>query len=114
VRVLRGSGCLSQPSVRVVSLRRQIGDPVARKIGYWEYDRDEVLTCPDCGWSGRAGDNVEYHSAVFDVTCRDCEKMLVIVRVEVDLEETREAAEAGHPEAIEALAKMEAHLADKD
>lgn len=39
--------------------------------------------------------------------------MLLIVRVEVDLEETRVAAESGNPEAIEALAKMEAVIANK-
>ena len=81
---------------------------MARQLGYWDYDKDEVVECPECGWSGRAGDNVEYHSAVFDVTCRQCGKMLLVVRATVDPEETREAAAAGHQKAIEMLARMEA------
>lgn len=84
---------------------------MARKLGYWEYDKDEIVTCPECGWSGRAGDNVEYHSAVFDVSCRNCEKMLIIVNATVDLEETREAAAAGNQEAAAMLPKMEAAAA---
>jgi hypothetical protein len=84
---------------------------MAQKLGYWEYDKDEVVTCPECGWSGRAGDNVELYSAVFDVSCRDCEKMLLIVNATVDLEETREAAAAGNQEAAEMLPKMEAAAA---
>jgi hypothetical protein len=81
---------------------------MARMIGYWEYDKNEILTCPGCGWSGRAGDHAAYHSAVLDVTYSQCEKMLLIVRIEVDLEETRQAAAAGNEEAQRMLPKMEA------
>jgi hypothetical protein len=87
---------------------------MARKLGYWEFDADEIVTCPDCGWSGRAGDYREYYSEVFDVCCMQCDKMLLIVRSLVDIEETREAAAAGNQEAIEMLAKMDAQIADAE
>jgi len=85
---------------------------MARMIGYWEYDRDEVLTCPECGWSGRAGSHAEYRGRVLDVICSDCDKMFLIIRAEVEIDETREAAAAGNEEAQRMLPKMEAAIAE--
>jgi hypothetical protein len=27
---------------------------MAKHVNYWEYDPDELVACPNCGWSGHA------------------------------------------------------------
>ena len=93
---------------------------MARKLDYWDFDRDEIVVCPECGWSGRAGDHIELYSEVFDVSCVQCEKMLIIVRSfidftsEDDIEAARRAAAAGNQEAVDMLAKFEALQTDSE
>jgi hypothetical protein len=54
--------------------------PAARILEYGEYDEDERIVCPACGWSGPASDgDREVHEALFDVSCPRCDKMLLVV-----------------------------------
>jgi len=82
----------------------------AKHVKYWDYDRDVALTCPSCGWTGRGGDHEEYFEALLDVTCPDCDSMLLIVSFPT-AEETRAAAAAGDPRAQAELPHLDAREA---
>ena len=82
--------------------------PTARVLtDYWEqYVEESRLSCPACGWQGDNGEAVkELHEELFDLSCPRCEKMLLIVSYPT-LEQTREAAERGNAEALEALESL--------
>lgn len=51
---------------------------MAKHVLYWDYDRNVVLTCPDCGWTGRGADNEEFFRELLDVKCLQCDRMLLI------------------------------------
>ena len=51
----------------------------AKMIEYKDYDENELLKCPACSWKGKAKDNIEYYSHLFDVSCPKCEKIILIV-----------------------------------
>ncbi len=70
----------------------------ATHLGFWDYDRDATLTCPGCGWSGSGAGNEEYFDELLDVSCPQCDRMLLIVSFPT-AEETRAAAAAGNPRA---------------
>jgi tetratricopeptide (TPR) repeat protein len=77
--------------------------PVAKVLRYYQYDKEAPLECATCGWSGRSEEgDVGHFDEVFDVSCPDCDAMLLVVGWPT-LEETREAAERGNPEARRAL-----------
>jgi hypothetical protein len=66
------------------------------------------LTCPRCGWSGRAGDlSKELYQELFDISCPRCDTKLAIVPYPTH-EETRTAAAEGNPRAQENMAQVEA------
>jgi hypothetical protein len=46
---------------------------------FWDYDRDAVVSCPSCGWTGRPGDNEGIHRDLLDVCCPECKRILLIV-----------------------------------
>lgn len=74
--------------------------PAARLLDYYEYHDNERLTCPHCGWTGLSKEGSrEVHRELFDVSCRACDKMLLVVSFPT-VEETRRAAAAGNAEAI--------------
>lgn len=78
----------------------------ARIVRYYDYEENEELTCPRCGWNGTAkeGDKESY-SELFDVSCPNCEQMLLIVSYPTT-GETEEAAKGGNKEALEELASL--------
>jgi hypothetical protein len=78
-----------------------------KHLRYWDYDGDEILTCPSCGWKGRARDNAEPYDALLDVRCGECDRMLLIVSYPTAAE-TRAAAAAGNPRAQRELGWIEA------
>lgn len=81
-------------------------EPAAKLLEYYEYRKDEKLTCPRCGWSGQAGEAAtELHRELFDVSCPVCDKMLLVVSLPT-VEETRAAAAAGNPEALAELPQV--------
>jgi len=51
----------------------------AKIIQYSDYDREIILECPVCKWKGKSKGNIEYHDDLLDVTCPNCDKMLLIV-----------------------------------
>lgn len=53
----------------------------AKIIEYADYSEEMPLTCPVCGWKGtpKSSGLIEYHDDVLDVTCPECDKMLLIV-----------------------------------
>lgn len=53
----------------------------AQIIEYADYNKDILLQCPVCGWKGtpKEGGCVEYHDDLLDVSCQNCEKMLLVV-----------------------------------
>jgi hypothetical protein len=79
---------------------------MAEHLGYWDYDSDELVSCSACGWSGpgSAGENI-FHE-LLDVTCPQCDTMLLIVSFPT-LAETRAAAAAGKREAMVELRRIE-------
>jgi hypothetical protein len=89
-------------------------EPAAKLLEYYEYRKDEKLTCARCGWSGQAGEAPgELHRELFDVCCPVCDKMLLVVS-HPTIEQTKAAAAAGNPEAMAKLpqvAQIEARAA---
>ncbi len=81
----------------------------ARYVAYWEYDPDAPLTCPDCGWSGSGAGSQELFEELFDVSCPQCDSMLLIVPYPTAAE-TRAAAAAGNPKAQAELPNVESRL----
>ncbi|MBJ7458253.1 MAG: hypothetical protein JHD02_03600 [Thermoleophilaceae bacterium] len=54
--------------------------PAAKLLEADEYEREEKLECPFCGWSGRVKDGeVDTFAEVFDVSCPECGEMLLVV-----------------------------------
>lgn len=54
--------------------------PAASILTYDEFEENERLTCPQCGWRGQAKEGQrELHAELFDVSCPTCEKMLLVV-----------------------------------
>lgn len=53
----------------------------AQIIEYPDYTETMSLECPACGWSGTPEGSgwIEYHDDLFDVSCPNCEKMLLVV-----------------------------------
>ena len=59
---------------------RHFDVPAAKILEYAEFDEDERIACPSCGWSGLASEgDREFYAEVFDVSCPRCEKMLLVV-----------------------------------
>ena len=79
---------------------------MARHITYWEYDGDAEIACDSCGWSGRVGAQEEAHRELLDVTCPQCDRMLLIVPFPT-AEETRAAAAAGNRAAQAELGSLD-------
>ena len=76
-------------------------------LGFWDYDKDAQLTCPECGWTGRGDDHEEFFLDVLDVSCPNCDYMVLVVAYPT-LVETRVAAAAGDRRAQAALPEVEA------
>ena len=53
----------------------------AKIIEYADYDENHLLECPVCGWQGSPKESgwIEYHDDLLDVSCPNCEKMLLVV-----------------------------------
>ena len=51
----------------------------ARIIEYRDYDENVILECPICKWKGKPEGHIEYYNDLFDVSCPNCDKMLLIV-----------------------------------
>ena len=51
------------------------------KIEYSDYDENAVLECPVCNWKGvpKEINTMEYYDDLFDVSCPNCDKMLLVV-----------------------------------
>ncbi len=66
---------------------------------YFSTWRDQTLHCR-CDWTGRAGDlKPEMHSELMDLSCPECDQMLLIVPYPT-VAEVEQAAAAGDPEAM--------------
>jgi hypothetical protein len=76
-------------------------------VNFWDYDRDAVVSCPSCGWTGRPGDNEGIHRDLLDVCCPECKRMLLIVPFPTGAE-TRAAAAAGNQLAQAELPHLDA------
>src|SRR5689334_21392781 len=85
---------------------------MARHIPYYDFDLDGELVCPRCGEISRASDLLEVYIELSDFVCH-CGHMIAIVS-HPTVEETKRAAAAGNPRAIENLEqalRQEAHWA---
>jgi len=51
----------------------------AKIIEYSDYDKNEILECPICHWKGKAEGHIEYYDDLFDVSCPNCDKMILVV-----------------------------------
>jgi hypothetical protein len=76
-------------------------------MSFYDYDPDAMITCPDCGYTGRAGAGQEVLSDGYEICCVRCDKRLGFVDGHVTLDQTREAAAAGNPRAQASLSFME-------
>ncbi|MGI8728678.1 MAG: hypothetical protein ACR2LK_01530 [Solirubrobacteraceae bacterium] len=79
----------------------------AKRLNYWDYERDATLTCPSCGWTGRGADNEDYFEELLDVRCAECDSKLLIVAFPT-IEETRAAVVAGNARAQAELPNADA------
>jgi len=50
-------------------------------IEYVDYDENVPLECPVCNWKGssKESESIEYYDDLFDVSCPNCGKMLLVV-----------------------------------
>ncbi|CAA9343916.1 MAG: hypothetical protein AVDCRST_MAG93-6787 [uncultured Chloroflexia bacterium] len=75
----------------------------ARTVRYYDYEENEELTCPRCGWNGTAKEgDTESYGELFDVSCPKCDQKLLIVSYPTR-DETEEAAKGGNKQALEEL-----------
>src|SRR5262245_6484458 len=75
---------------------------------YAEYSNEMELVCPVCGWIGLAKDpESEEYTGLFVVSCPKCSRMLRVVPYPT-IQQTKEAATAGSPEAFAALPTVQA------
>lgn len=51
----------------------------AKIIEYKDYGENTILECSICRWQGTSKGNVEYYDDLFDVSCANCGKMLLVV-----------------------------------
>jgi hypothetical protein len=51
----------------------------ARQIEYKSFNDDDILECSVCNWTGKADGNKEYYDQLFDVSCPNCGKMILVV-----------------------------------
>lgn len=98
---------ISEPLLFLSSMEKKIEAQMmewvnnpARQIEYADYNEDEVLTCPMCGWAGASrnsepGDGIiEYGDVLLTVECPQCEKMLLIVSYPLARESDEQDADA--------------------
>ena len=72
--------------------------------------RTRAVECAACEWRGDSRDmSLQPHEDLSEYLCPRCEDILLVVR-HPDLARVREAAAAGHPEAIGQLAALEEYL----
>ena len=75
---------------------------------YFSTWRDQRHACPACEWEGdSAGMSLEPHREQSEYSCPQCECLLLVVS-HPELAQVQAAAAAGHAEAIEQLALLEA------
>ena len=51
----------------------------AKIIEYKDFDKEMTVTCPVCGWSGIAKDQINYFEQLLDISCPECDKIILIV-----------------------------------
>jgi len=51
----------------------------AKTIDYSSYNENMILECSFCDWKGTPEGHIEYYDGLFDVSCPNCDKMLLIV-----------------------------------
>lgn len=77
---------------------------------YYSDWQDEVFTCRQCEWTGTVGvQDLEAGDVAAIIECPKCYKSLGVV-LYPSLQDTREAAEQGHEEAIKALPEFESRI----
>ena len=80
-------------------------------LKFWDYDAQATITCDACGWSGTARQHEEVIRELVEVTCGECNNILLVVPFPT-FDETRAAAAAGNPRALENMAAMEVQEAE--
>ncbi len=79
--------------------KESAGPGGARKYSYFDGYRKETFNCTVCAWAGSFEQlDQEQYRNLFDGSCPECGKMLIIVSFPT-LEEIREVAAAGNEEA---------------
>jgi hypothetical protein len=76
-------------------------------MSFYDYDPDAMITCPECGYTGRAGAGQEVLSDGYEICCVRCDKRLGFVDGHVTIDQTRAAAAAGNLRAQASLQFME-------
>lgn len=75
--------------------------------------REHEHTCAACDWQGKAAAMaMDAHREQSEYSCPHCECLLLVV-VHPDLAQVQDAAAAGHPEALEQLALLDAFHAHR-
>jgi len=83
----------------------------AKRFEYYDNWKNEIFTCPYCGWTGKI-DQMEHgeNRDQLDASCPQCWTVLAIVSYP-SYRSTKDAAEAGNPEAVRELNEWETILA---
>lgn len=80
---------------------------MTKQIAYWDYDETAPVRCSECGWVGPGLHGQRFFRELLDVTCPECDRMLLVVPFPTTAE-TRAAAEAGNQRARAELGTVEA------
>ncbi len=76
-------------------------------VHYYDRDPQALASCDSCGWSDLNSQTAcEVFAELMELNCPRCDHRLMTV-IFPTIEETRSAAQAGHPEAIKELPRLE-------
>ena len=76
------------------------------KLSFYDYDEDAMVTCPECGFTGRQGDGAEPTMTGIELRCASCGKKFGFIDGNVLHSDTRAAAAAGNPRAQADLSRV--------
>jgi hypothetical protein len=78
----------------------------AKIVGYYDYEDEDRLVSPQCGWAGPVKDaDMELFKELLEVSCPRCGEMLLIISFPT-WEQTEEAARKGNRKALKELPSL--------
>ncbi len=75
-------------------------------LGYYDYEEEDRLICPRCGWAGPVKDgSTELFQELLEISCPRCDEKLLLAGYPTE-EETERAANRGNRKALRELPSL--------